>query len=467
MRGTAAELAARYADGPPKGEIVLVIAPARCPGVRRAGPDGARRAPQAGRRRRPPTEGRHRRRLPDGHKRKRAVPGAHLRVTHVAPLRSRPAARPRSQSRSYGRPMRRLATPPSPRLALSPARRARADAAWVWPVSGEVITPYRNGTDPYATGQHRGIDIAAPVGTPVVAAAGGDVRFAGTAGSSGLTICDPHRRRVRHLVPPPLLARRARRRARVGGRPHRRGRHHRRPLGDRAPPPLRSPRRRHPPRLPRPAGLPATTPATRPRTRPATPSTRPSAPTGTARTGTRHRPAHRPRPHAAPHRRPWRPRAGCRTPRPITGRTPCRTACPTPSAPRAARRSARRPSPAPLWPLGAPAPIGRALPHARGPAFGRTPVGRPHAARRAGDRRLALPGARGRRTASGKADDPASAGGGFDLGWAAACAGLLLAAGLLGMTGGTRRRPPRLPGWAFFLAKWQGKTPDPAQRPRG
>jgi len=65
---------------------------------------------------------------------------------------------------------------------------APADAAWVWPVNGDVITPYRNGTDPYASGQHRGIDIAAAVGTPVVAAAGGDVRFAGTAGSSGLTI---------------------------------------------------------------------------------------------------------------------------------------------------------------------------------------------------------------------------------------------------------------------------------------
>jgi Peptidase family M23 len=68
-------------------------------------------------------------------------------------------------------------------LAAAPAR-----AAWVWPLHGEVITPYRNGDDPYAAGQHRGIDIAGAVGAPVVAAAGGEVRFAGTAGSSGLTV---------------------------------------------------------------------------------------------------------------------------------------------------------------------------------------------------------------------------------------------------------------------------------------
>src|SRR5687767_13516061 len=61
-------------------------------------------------------------------------------------------------------------------------------AEWVWPTRGEVITPYRNGTDPYAAGQHRGIDVAAATGTPVVAAAGGEVRFAGTAGSSGLAV---------------------------------------------------------------------------------------------------------------------------------------------------------------------------------------------------------------------------------------------------------------------------------------
>jgi hypothetical protein len=61
-------------------------------------------------------------------------------------------------------------------------------AEWTWPVRGEVITPYRNGTDPYASGQHRGIDIAAATGTAVVAATSGEVRFAGTAGSSGLTV---------------------------------------------------------------------------------------------------------------------------------------------------------------------------------------------------------------------------------------------------------------------------------------
>ena len=63
-----------------------------------------------------------------------------------------------------------------------------AAAAWTWPLAGEVITQYRNGADPYAAGQHRGIDIAGAVGTPVVAAAAGRVLHAGTAGSSGLTV---------------------------------------------------------------------------------------------------------------------------------------------------------------------------------------------------------------------------------------------------------------------------------------
>ncbi len=61
-------------------------------------------------------------------------------------------------------------------------------AAWTWPLGGEVVTAFRNGADPYAAGQHRGIDIAGRVGAPVAAAAPGLVRFAGTAGSSGATV---------------------------------------------------------------------------------------------------------------------------------------------------------------------------------------------------------------------------------------------------------------------------------------
>jgi murein DD-endopeptidase MepM/ murein hydrolase activator NlpD len=69
-----------------------------------------------------------------------------------------------------------------------PPPAAAAVEGWAWPVRGAVLTPYRNGADPYAGGQHRGIDVAAPVGTVVVAAAAGTVRFAGVAGSSGLTV---------------------------------------------------------------------------------------------------------------------------------------------------------------------------------------------------------------------------------------------------------------------------------------
>ena len=91
--------------------------------------------------------------------------------------------------------MPELASPVMRPLALTAAllaglwlAPAGAIAAWTWPVQGEVSTHYRNGEDPYAAGQHRGIDIAAPAGHPVVAATGGTVTFAGTVGLSGLTV---------------------------------------------------------------------------------------------------------------------------------------------------------------------------------------------------------------------------------------------------------------------------------------
>jgi murein DD-endopeptidase MepM/ murein hydrolase activator NlpD len=71
---------------------------------------------------------------------------------------------------------------------LSTAPGARAEDGWRWPVEGRVVTHYRNGEDPYAAGQHRGIDIAAPAGARVRAARSGTVTFFGAIGRSGLTV---------------------------------------------------------------------------------------------------------------------------------------------------------------------------------------------------------------------------------------------------------------------------------------
>ncbi|HXF71486.1 MAG TPA: M23 family metallopeptidase, partial [Actinomycetota bacterium] len=53
--------------------------------------------------------------------------------------------------------------------------------AWIWPVRGPVIRPFDPPEDPYGAG-HRGIDIAAPPGTMVLAPADGVVTFAGQVG---------------------------------------------------------------------------------------------------------------------------------------------------------------------------------------------------------------------------------------------------------------------------------------------
>ena len=49
--------------------------------------------------------------------------------------------------------------------------------AWAWPADGPVLRPFVLGDDPYAGGQHRGIDIGAPAGTPVRAPISGSVSF--------------------------------------------------------------------------------------------------------------------------------------------------------------------------------------------------------------------------------------------------------------------------------------------------
>ncbi|HEX2031259.1 MAG TPA: M23 family metallopeptidase [Actinomycetota bacterium] len=65
-----------------------------------------------------------------------------------------------------------------------------AYGTYAWPVEGPVIRTFDPPETPYGSG-HRGIDIAAPVGTPVRAAQGGTVAFAGPV-AGGLFVSIDH-----------------------------------------------------------------------------------------------------------------------------------------------------------------------------------------------------------------------------------------------------------------------------------
>ena len=58
-------------------------------------------------------------------------------------------------------------------------------SAWSWPADGQVLRAFELGSDTYAPGQHRGIDVAAAPGTPVRAPAAGTVTFAGSVPTHG------------------------------------------------------------------------------------------------------------------------------------------------------------------------------------------------------------------------------------------------------------------------------------------
>jgi Peptidase family M23 len=60
--------------------------------------------------------------------------------------------------------------------------------AWTWPVDGPVLQTFNVDENSYAAGQHRGIDVGAPVGTAVLAPAAGKVSFAGSVAANGPTV---------------------------------------------------------------------------------------------------------------------------------------------------------------------------------------------------------------------------------------------------------------------------------------
>jgi hypothetical protein len=65
---------------------------------------------------------------------------------------------------------------------------APSAGAWAWPVEGPVLQQFALGDDPYAGGQHRGVDIGASSGSPVLAPASGVVSFAGVVPMSGKSV---------------------------------------------------------------------------------------------------------------------------------------------------------------------------------------------------------------------------------------------------------------------------------------
>lgn len=65
-------------------------------------------------------------------------------------------------------------------LAAAPGT-AGAAGTWTWPIVGPLVRGFDPPGSPYGSG-HRGIDVGAPVGTPVLAPAPGVVSFAGSVG---------------------------------------------------------------------------------------------------------------------------------------------------------------------------------------------------------------------------------------------------------------------------------------------
>ena len=65
---------------------------------------------------------------------------------------------------------------------------APAAGAWTWPSDGAVLRAFAVGDDPYAGGQHRGVDVAGDAGGTVRAPAAGTVSFAGTLPTHGKTV---------------------------------------------------------------------------------------------------------------------------------------------------------------------------------------------------------------------------------------------------------------------------------------
>lgn len=85
-------------------------------------------------------------------------------------------------------------------VVLGPAAPAlSADSGWRPPVAGELLRGYAPGAHAYAAGAHRGIDLAARPGDPVLSACTGEVAFAGVVAGRPVVTIACGEWRVTHL----------------------------------------------------------------------------------------------------------------------------------------------------------------------------------------------------------------------------------------------------------------------------
>jgi murein DD-endopeptidase MepM/ murein hydrolase activator NlpD/uncharacterized protein YgiM (DUF1202 family) len=73
-----------------------------------------------------------------------------------------------------------------------PAAQPRATGSFIWPAQGRLTQSYGGNAGFYGPGGHNGIDIANSVGTPIVAADGGVVTYAGWKGGLGNAVVIDH-----------------------------------------------------------------------------------------------------------------------------------------------------------------------------------------------------------------------------------------------------------------------------------
>ena len=84
------------------------------------------------------------------------------------------------------------AEPPAEAEPTEPADDTPPEGGFVWPVTGRITSPFGPRTLFGEEDFHRGLDIAVPLGTPIAAAAGGQVIWSGEKGSYGNLIQIDH-----------------------------------------------------------------------------------------------------------------------------------------------------------------------------------------------------------------------------------------------------------------------------------